>query len=179
VNIHISHFETSRCLSLQRYDERLVSATCTQQKQNSLTCLQRGMDYYAPNLPEILSVTALAIHIWGKVSVKVTEHHAMNAHWRSGGIAPRILDLGTRWRWVVGFTPRPLHSQGKILCYPLDREGGWAPEPIWTRWRRETFPALPGLELPIIQPVAQCYTTELSHLLRSWGRTLDAQSLFK
>jgi len=31
----------------------------------------------------------------------------------SGGTAPRILDLGTRWRWVVGFTPQPLYSQGK------------------------------------------------------------------
>jgi hypothetical protein len=27
----------------------------------------------------------------------LTEHHA-EAYWRSGGIAPRILDLGTRWR---------------------------------------------------------------------------------
>jgi hypothetical protein len=26
----------------------------------------------------------------------------------SGGIALYILDLSTRWRWVVGFTPRPL-----------------------------------------------------------------------
>jgi hypothetical protein len=27
-----------------------------------------------------------------------TQHHAMEAYWESGGIAPRILDLGTRWR---------------------------------------------------------------------------------
>jgi hypothetical protein len=27
----------------------------------------------------------------------LTEHHAMRAYWGSGGIAPRILDLGTRW----------------------------------------------------------------------------------
>jgi hypothetical protein len=39
-----------------------------------------------------------------KVKVKVnlslylTKHHAMKTYWRSGGIAPRILDLGTRWR---------------------------------------------------------------------------------
>jgi hypothetical protein len=38
-------------------------------------------------------------------------------------VAPRILDLGTRWRWVVSFTPRPL--------YPRERApsthwiGGW------------------------------------------------------
>jgi hypothetical protein len=26
----------------------------------------------------------------------------------SGGISPRIFDLGTRWRWMVSFIPRPL-----------------------------------------------------------------------
>jgi hypothetical protein len=42
----------------------------------------------------------------------LTEHHAMNAYWRNGGIVPRILDLGTRWRWGVSFTSRPLYPQG-------------------------------------------------------------------
>jgi hypothetical protein len=28
----------------------------------------------------------------------LTGHHAMKAYWGSGGIAPRIFDLGTRWR---------------------------------------------------------------------------------
>jgi hypothetical protein len=28
----------------------------------------------------------------------LTEHHAMKTYWGSGGIASRILDLGTRWR---------------------------------------------------------------------------------
>jgi hypothetical protein len=36
----------------------------------------------------------------GKVKVKfflcLIKHHAMKTYWRSGGIAPRILDLGTR-----------------------------------------------------------------------------------
>jgi hypothetical protein len=49
-----------------------------------------------------------------------------------GGIAPRILDIGTR-RWVVSFTPRPLYPRGKIPRYPLY---GWAPEPVWTLWKR-------------------------------------------
>jgi hypothetical protein len=30
------------------------------------------------------------------VSVLLTEHHAMKVYWGSEGIAPRILDLGTR-----------------------------------------------------------------------------------
>jgi hypothetical protein len=39
---------------------------------------------------------------WVKVKVKLslclTKHHAMKTYWGSGGITPRILDLGTRWR---------------------------------------------------------------------------------
>jgi len=32
----------------------------------------------------------------------------MKTYLESGGIAPRILNLGIRWRWVVGFTLQPL-----------------------------------------------------------------------
>jgi len=39
--------------------------------------------------------------------------------WAGGGIAPRILNLGSR---LVSFTPRPLYPQGKILRYPLVRK---------------------------------------------------------
>jgi hypothetical protein len=38
----------------------------------------------------------------------------------SGGIAPRIFDLGTRWRWVVSFTLRLLYPQVKSPWI-----GGW------------------------------------------------------
>jgi hypothetical protein len=59
------------------------------------------------------------------------KHHAMNTYWGSGGIAPHILNLGTRWRWVVSFTPRPLYPLGRAPRYPLDR--------VWVYLR-------PGLE---------------------------------
>jgi hypothetical protein len=49
----------------------------------------------------------------------------MKTYWGSGGIAPRSLDLGSRWRWVVSFKPRPLYPQGKKPRYPLGgRLGG-------------------------------------------------------
>jgi hypothetical protein len=31
-------------------------------------------------------------------SLCLTKHYDMKAYWGSGSIAPRILDLGTRWR---------------------------------------------------------------------------------
>jgi len=48
----------------------------------------------------------------------------MKNYWGSGGIAPRIRDLGSRWRWVVKFTTRPLYPQGRSLCYALYRRLG-------------------------------------------------------
>jgi hypothetical protein len=44
--------------------------------------------------------------------------------WGSGCIDPRILDLGTSWRWAVTFTPRPLYLRGKNSRYPSDRRLG-------------------------------------------------------
>jgi hypothetical protein len=46
---------------------------------------------------------------------------------RFGGVEVWLhafFDLGTRWRWVVSFTPRPLYPQGKSPRYPLDRKLG-------------------------------------------------------
>jgi hypothetical protein len=82
----------------------------------------------------------------------------------SGGKAPRILDLGTRWRWVVSFTTRPLYPQGKIPWYPLyrrlggpqSRSGHGGEEKIPSS-RRESNP-----RTPIVQPVAQRYVQAAS-----------------
>jgi hypothetical protein len=63
-----------------------------------------------------------------KIKVKfllcLTKHHAIKTYWGSGGIAPRILVLGTRWRRVISFTPRTLYPQEKSLRYALDRRLG-------------------------------------------------------
>jgi hypothetical protein len=57
-----------------------------------------------------------------KLSLCLTKHHAMKTYWGSGSIAPRILDLCTRWRWVVSFTHRSLYPQGKSPWYPLNKK---------------------------------------------------------
>jgi hypothetical protein len=43
------------------------------------------------------------------------EHQAMKTYWGSGGVAPRILNLGTRWRWSASLSGR------FTLWYSLDR----------------------------------------------------------
>jgi hypothetical protein len=106
-----------------------------------------------------------------KLSCALTKHHATNAYWMSGGIVPHILELGTRWRWVVSFTPRPLYPQGKSLWYPLNRSLGGPQSRSGRGGEEKNSQTLPGLEPPIIQVVAKWYITELSRLLSTW-RTL-------
>jgi hypothetical protein len=43
--------------------------------------------------------------------------------WRRG-TAPLILNFGTRWWWVVNFTPGPLYPWPRTLWYPLSRTLG-------------------------------------------------------
>jgi hypothetical protein len=88
----------------------------------------------------------------------------MKAYWRSGGIAPRILDLGTIWRWVVSFTPRNLYPQGNSPWYPLDRSLGGTQSRSGRGGEEKNFQPLPRLEPLIIQLAAQRYTAELSQL---------------
>jgi hypothetical protein len=67
----------------------------------------------------------LEVKVKGKVkSMFLIKHHAMKTYWGSGVIAPRSLYIGTRWRRVVSFTPRPLYPQGKSPWYPFDRRLG-------------------------------------------------------
>jgi hypothetical protein len=89
----------------------------------------------------------------------------MKVYWESGGIAPHILDLDTRWGWVVGFMLQLLYHQGKSPQYTFDRRL-WRPQsqPQHDGEEKNSQP-LPGPEPLIIQPIAQCYTPELSQLL--------------
>jgi hypothetical protein len=47
---------------------------------------------------------------------------------------------------------------GKEHLLPIRQGAGWAPEPFWTRWFLEKFPAPAGNRTPIVHLVAQRYT---------------------
>jgi hypothetical protein len=87
----------------------------------------------------------------------------------SEGIAPRIIDLGTRWRWVVSFTPRSFDPQGERAWYPLDRRLGGHDSRSGHGGEKKNFQPLSVLEPPIIQLVVQIYTTELFRFLGSFS----------
>jgi hypothetical protein len=61
--------------------------------------------------------------------------------------------------------PWPLYPQGKSPWYPLDRRLGEPQSRSGCGGEEKNFQPLPGLEIPIIQPVAQRYTIELYLLL--------------
>jgi hypothetical protein len=93
------------------------------------------------------------------MSLCLTKHHAVKMFW-GGGIAPRILDFGTRRRWVVSSTARPLYPWGRALG--THWIGGWvgtravldAVEKRKTHSpRRES-----NLRTPIVHPVPSRFT---------------------
>jgi hypothetical protein len=81
------------------------------------------------------------------------KHHTMKTYWGSGGIAPRILNLGTRRRWAISFMPKALTPRERALV-PVVWEAEWVPEPVWTWWRRENIPAPAGNWTPLLKSVA-------------------------
>jgi hypothetical protein len=88
---------------------------------------------------------------------------------RIGGVEVLLdsfFDLGTRWRWVVSFTPRPLYHHGKAP--DTHWIGGWVgPRSSLDTCRREKFPSTAGIRTPIIRsssPQSVAIPTELSLL---------------
>jgi hypothetical protein len=69
----------------------------------------------------------------GEVPVQV-----MKAQMGSRGTAPFILNLATRWEWVVKATRRPLNPRTGPV--PNVQEAGWAPGPVWTGAENPTPP---------------------------------------
>jgi hypothetical protein len=95
-----------------------------------------------------------------KLSLCLTKHHAMKTYWRNGGLAPRILDLGTRRRWVVTFTPRqhyPREADPGTNCIE-----GWVDNRAVLDTAGKTKIPSPHREsntrTPIVQHLAQPYT---------------------
>jgi hypothetical protein len=66
---------------------------------------------------------------------------------------------------VVSFTPRPLYTQGKSPCYPLDTRLGGVQSRSRHGGDEKNSQPLSGFEPLMIQPIVQRYTSELSRLI--------------
>jgi hypothetical protein len=65
----------------------------------------------------------------------------------SKSIAPPFLDLGTKWRQVVNFTPLLFYPR-ETTPVPIKQEAGRAPQPVWTFWRRKKLLLQKGIRTP-------------------------------
>jgi hypothetical protein len=61
-------------------------------------------------------------------------------------VDPRILNLCSRWRKVVSFTPRPLYSQWKSYRYPLGRRLGGPQNRFERDGEEKNSLPLPGIQ---------------------------------
>lgn len=57
----------------------------------------------------------------------------MKAYRRNGGAAPLIVNVTTRWIWVLSISPPPFCRRGWAFGV------GCAAGAVWTFWRRENF----------------------------------------
>jgi hypothetical protein len=74
-------------------------------------------------------------------------------HMREWRYSSTILDLGTRWRWVVNFTTRPLYPRWNSPRYPLDRRLG-GPQSRSGGCRKEKNHPLGRIWTQAVQPIA-------------------------
>jgi hypothetical protein len=82
-----------------------------------------------------------------------------------------LLDLSTRWRWVVSFMLRPIYAQGNNPRYPLDRKLN-GPQWLYERYgEKRNFLPLPGIDPQLSNPSIY----RLSYY-KSTGNTLGLSS---
>jgi len=93
-------------------------------------------------------------------------------------IALRILYVGTRRRWGVSFTPRPLYPRRKSPRYRLNRRLG-GPQCRSRRGGEEKkFPALAGNRTPSSpspSPQPATTPTEMNHREMEWEVAVTVQ----
>jgi hypothetical protein len=100
---------------------------------------------------------------WGKVStvrsakIKVKLHkQVMNTYrWQRGKVS-HILDLSSRYRWVVSFTLQLVYPQGLCPCYPLDRRLS-GPQNLFNVTSKRKLIASSRNQTPVIQPVVSYF----------------------
>jgi hypothetical protein len=120
----------------------------------------------------------------GKVNVKLSlcltnQALRLEGVWGSGCVDPHFFDLGTSWRRVVRFMPRPLYPRGKNPLYPLDRKLG-GPQNLSGRRGGEKIldPSQDSnFDSSVIQPVASGYTDRDIPAHSIYGKRQEEQEI--
>jgi hypothetical protein len=136
----------------------MASAVCTHALGRKLGKLTRFL-LILENTKNSLRVIMFTLWLFtdtcipkGKVHVKLilclTKHRSMKPYWAESRHTSHTLGPGTRWRWVVSLTPRPLYPQGKSTCYPLNRRVSGGQSRSGRGGEEKNFQTMPGIEQP-------------------------------
>jgi hypothetical protein len=95
-----------------------------------------------------------------------------------------ILHFGTRWRWVVTFTPRPLYPRRKNPRYPLDmslggpqrRSGRRGEEKKFVFWQESNHG--PPDHSPLLLPTGPSRFLEQLKSVGAWAKLLSDGPVF-
>jgi hypothetical protein len=93
-----------------------------------------------------------------KLSLCLTKHHAIQTYEGSKVTSPRIVNVGTRWSWVVNFTPRPLYPRCTSPLYPLNRRLGGLQSQSGCGGEEKNFLHLEGIKLQSSGPWPSHYS---------------------
>lgn len=98
---------------------------------------------------------------------ELNEHHSVTImmKWRHSSI---ILNLGTRWRWVVSFIPLPPYSRGNSPQYTLDRRQGGHQSSVGRCVEEQILLSLSIIKSQLLSPDRGPVPTEVSRL--SWSQ---------
>jgi hypothetical protein len=81
------------------------------------------------------------------------KRYSIRMYGGSGCIDPSFLELGSRWRWVISYTPGQLNTPGgKSPLYLFHRSLRGPQSPGWTTWSRPYRDS--NFEPSVVQPVA-------------------------
>jgi hypothetical protein len=112
-----------------------------------------------------MSLVLIQYHYHWSIKAKAVPLHAMKAFGGEELYLLLILDLCTRWPWVVSFTPRPCFN-------PWERTESWVGPRygLDTEVRGKILSPLPGIEPPSpgLQPLARHYTDWATLLPYTW-----------
>jgi hypothetical protein len=92
---------------------------------------------------------------------------------REWNYSSTILNLGTRWRWVINYTPRPLYLRGNFprhlldrrLCGPQNQSGGHGGEKSLAHAGNRTPNPLPPSQHPVPKPTDTDWTIPARYII--------------
>jgi hypothetical protein len=96
----------------------------TDRKENTLWTVSNNACIVVPCLVVTQQRSLLPLSKETATVYRVYSCMKNSIHMGEWSYSSTILDLGTRWRWVVRFIPKSFYSQGKSPQYPLNRRLG-------------------------------------------------------